>query len=427
MFVFLLVFLVIGCSREPLEGTIYMIKGNGDITRGAAIDVHILDFENIDELDKFISKKEEQKENSNLSRYLSNECAAFVSTKKETLLADRNMLGQYSNECGEEKRNFSKLLHPEEIKKKILHEEEVLLVAAQKEMEKRKSDAVSKIKISYDYSGTSKISKSTSGDYWRVVSVTNQSPYTISSGNAPMGAYIAGKLVMFCRNNKILLAPEETASFSLGKCYSGRFLNNNSRELREAGKEICIKRFEQLCVDDFAPAVSIDSNEKNNWKVLSDSSDLEKILLSLNKDSLLNLKSQLKVSRNAQSLAQECSLLNAKIAPKILALEELSCPEIGSDREKIQLFYRSANSLGMNLSYPTSIQAFQYSDFIATHGITSVLSDINGKFSFQAPPNKNFILYARYRDNFVNMEWVLQITPETNSLELNNKNALQVY
>lgn len=421
---FLLIFLTFGCSREPLEGTIYVIKGDGGITRAAAIDIHILDFENIYEFDHFIAKMLEQKENSNLSRYLSDECPIFISSKKETLRTSRNMLDQYSNECDEEERNFSELLHPEEIRKKILQEEEELLFAAKKELERRESEILSKIKISYDYSRTNKISNGR----WRVVSVTNESPYTVSSGRSPMGAYVAGKLHMVCKDDKVLLDPGETVSFSLGDCYYGTLPTKNTEKLKEEGAEICTNYDdEQFCVDDFAPIVSNSSNEKGEWKIITEGSDLEKILLSLNKDSLLNLESELIVSSNAQSLVQECTLLNAQIVPKISALEELSCPEIGSNREKIQLFYNSADSLGINLSYPTRQQKFQYSDFIATHSIASVPSDINGNFSFQAPPNKNFILYARYKDNFTTMEWVLETTPKVKTLELNNTNALPTY
>jgi len=410
-FIFLLFFLIIGCSREPLNGTIYVIKGDGGIVRGAAIDVHILTFEDINEFDDLIENSQEQKENDNLSRYLSVQCALFAPSKKESLLAHRNTLSQYSNECYEEKRNFAELPHPDEIGEKILQEERRLLVDAQKEIEKLKIDAISKIKTSYDYSGR-----------WVVVSITNESEFTISSGEAKMGAYLAGKITSNCADDKVFLRPGETATFDLGDCYSGDLEQKNRLKLIEEGAEICIKRNTQLCVDDFAPRASF--NEKGDWKIVSNQLNLEKVLLSFDQGRLLNLKSELEVSSKALSLANECSEVNTVITPKIAALEKLSCPETGSDRKKIQLFNKSANSLGINLSPLPFKPKFNYSDFIYINSATSVTTDIDGKFSFQAPPNKNFLLYARYNDNFLTMEWILQINPEAKTIELNNSNSL---
>jgi len=410
-FIFLLLFLMIGCSREPLNGTIYVIKGDGGIARGAAIDVHILTFEDINEFDDLKENLQEQKENDNLSRYLSVQCALFAPSKKESLLAHRNTLSQYSNECNEEKRNFAELPYPDEIGEKILQEERRLLVEAQKEIEKLKIDAISKIKTSYDYSGR-----------WVVVSITNESELTISSGEAEyIGVYVAEKLISYCRD-KVFLRPGETAIFSLGSCYSGDLVQKNRLKLVKEGAEICIRRSKQLCVDDFAPGASL--NEKGDWKIVSNQLNLKKVLLSFDQGRLLNLKSELEVSSKALSLANECSEINTVITPKIARLEKLSCPETGSDRKKIQLFNKSANSLGINLSPLPFKPKFNYSDFIYTLSATSVTTDIDGKFSFQAPPNKNFLLYARYNDNFSTMEWILQINPEAKTIELNNSNSL---
>jgi len=383
-FILILIVVTLGCSREPLEGTIYVIKGNGDIKRAAAVDIHILDFENIQEIDNLIAKKELQTEDANLSRYLSDECPTFVSSKKETLRKQRNMLEQYSNECDEAKKELKK----------------------QKELQ---SKAQSKIKVSFDFSRNSLLSKGR----WTVVSITNENPFSVSSDGG-LGVFVEGKLVAHYRPS-VLLEPGETKTISLGETYLGYFISDNIQELNKEGAEKCVGKKTRkqnpyldnsFCFDDFAPIVSDSSNEKKDWFYLT-------------------LESELKVSNNANSRLQECTLQNPQIVRNISALEKLSCPAIESDRKKIQLFYQNAENLGINLSYPPIQRRFEYSDFIATHTITSDTTDVNGKFSFQAPPNKNFILYARYEDNFSSMEWALPITSEVKTIELNNSNAFK--
>ena len=435
-FILILIVVTLGCSREPLEGTIYVIKGNGNINRAAAVDIHILDFENIQEFDNFIAKKELQTEDANLSRYLSDECPTFVSSKKETLRKQRNMLEQYSNECDEAKKIISELPFSEEIKKKILQEEKNLVSAAKKEFKKQRkelqSKAQSKIKVSFDFSRNSLLSK---GRY-TVVSITNENPFSVSSGGG-LGFFVEGKLVAHYKPS-VLLDPGETKTISLGETYLGYFISDNIQELIKEGAEKCVDKktrkqhpyvdFDNaFCFDDFAPIVSDSSNEKKDWLLFdtSLSAHMEKFRSSQNKSSLVKLESELKVSNNANSRLQECTLQTPQIVRNISALEKLSCPAIESDRKKIQLFYQNAENLGINLSYPPIQRRFEYSDFIATHTITSDTSDVNGKFSFQAPPNKNFILYARYEDNFSSMEWVLPITSEVKTIELNNSNAFK--
>ena len=67
--IFSLIVLMSACSREPLTGTAYVIKGDGSVTRAASIEVLALPFSSTQEVDSLIDALNSEREEMNLRVY----------------------------------------------------------------------------------------------------------------------------------------------------------------------------------------------------------------------------------------------------------------------------------------------------------------------------------------------------------------------
>ncbi len=417
----LFLLLIIGCSREPLDGTIYVVRGGGDITRGAALDVHILDFDSALELQTALIEKEKELNNISLNHYIKNTCTTFSSAKKNKLQTKRDDLSIYSHQCIQEDKLANQLQHPDKIEAKIIKEKEKLSQLVLEKISTMKAESASMIKISYEYNEYNE---------WIIVTVENNSPLRLDISNTLLGGFTGGKLINSCNQRGTIGAKDfiesgQKQSFSMGNCYSIGEIPNNRNALIESGKRLCVKAgkgrtklFNQLCIEDFGPIKS-GTEERGDWLFTSDFLIEQEIV---NYDSLVNLQSELESSEKAQYEKIHCKEINQDIS----TIESLSCPASGSNRYIVTNFYSEAKYSEIDIEPPPEKIKAELKNIVEKNVIASTTTDVNGVFSFKAPPDKIFFIYTNYQDNFVNAEWVLQVNPEDTSIELNNKNAFKM-
>ena len=417
----LFLLLIIGCSREPLDGTIYMVRGDGDITRGAALDVHILDFDSVLELQTAFIETEKELNNISLNHYIKNTCTTFSSAKKNKLQTKRDNLSIYSHQCIQEDKLANQLQHPDKIEAKIIKEKEKLSQLVLEKISTMKAESASMIKISYEYNEYNE---------WIIVTVENNSLLGLDVSNTLLGGFTGGKLINSCnqrgtRGAKNFIESGQKQSFSMGSCFSTGDIPNNRSALIKSGKRLCVKAekraselFNQLCIEDFGP-IKNGTEERGDWVFTSDFLIEQEIV---NHDTLVNLQSELEAFEKAQYEKTHCKEINQDFS----TIESLSCPASGSNRYIVTNFYSEAKYSEIHIEPPPEKIKAELKNIVEKNVIASTTTDVNGVFSFKAPPDKIFFIYTNYQDNFVNAEWVLQVNPEDTSIELNNKNAFKI-
>ncbi|MDC1147193.1 hypothetical protein OAT62_02195 [Gammaproteobacteria bacterium] len=429
------IFIAISCSREPLDGTVYVIRGDGDITRAAAVDVYILPFKTYDDYLDAYTKAQEQKDNFYIDSYLSLTCETFATQKNKALIQDKKLQDKFSSRCQEEKNAIIGVQDPEAIKNNIFLEKERLAGLVAKEKLMLEASVRSKVTITFDYSDLK----------FGSVTIFNGTQYIMTSGGRGTGGFVTGKLATNCKNTRVSIDPFMSQTIELGCYYSSEV-----PELIRLGAPVCADVGEgdlyiTLCYDDYAPVNSDRSpgrwqffelpDESSNSPLNSLSELIEKIqnkkgkmvdfnnlaVKRIGKGKLEKLKSDLEKSTSSYANLESCDLLNSDIKTK----ESLLCPEIGSGRSMIEKFLENSARAGITNIPSLDIRVMEpMVSFVQRNAIAKTTTDIDGKFNLNKLPNEPFLIYSSYQDKFINVEWLVPIENNENVIELNNANSV---
>ncbi|MFM8356462.1 MAG: hypothetical protein ACKOBM_16395, partial [Gammaproteobacteria bacterium] len=74
-----------GCSRPPVDGTIYVIKGGGNIVRAAAVNVHAVPYESVEAFENARRDAFQRSENDAVEQFLAEACRTFEASRADTL------------------------------------------------------------------------------------------------------------------------------------------------------------------------------------------------------------------------------------------------------------------------------------------------------------------------------------------------------
>ena len=417
----LFLLLIIGCSREPLDGTVYVIRGDGDITRAAAVQVYVLPFGTISEFKSALLAEEKKLDDFYIETTQSEICSSFAPSKMDKLSQKRDMVSRFSKGCLQQQKSASEMLDPESVKVQINEEQARLNKLVEKEIAEKKQLNASQIKITYDYDSSE----------FGMVTISNHSPYKVTSGKI-LGGFVGGLYILGCEEEgRLELDPGEEKARDLGKCYRGD-KGRGRDELERRGGRVCKKNeyFDAYCLEEFGP-VDYDFDkghflgEWNFWSRTGVTLNYEKMnyrLLAkqaIGPGKVESLKTELKKSEQANSDLLICNSLTSEIA----AIESLDCPAPGSDRLALEVFRSDALALGFVVQtlYARHLETIQA--FAKKSAIAQTSTDINGRFEFKTPPNETFLIYTSYEDSFINMEWIVPITKDDKTIELNNSSA----
>jgi hypothetical protein len=428
------IFLAISCSREPLDGTVYVIRGDGDVTRAAAVGIYVLPFKTHTAFIDAYSAEKKIQDDIYLETYLNDTCRTFPPLKKNLLNQYEKSLYEFSSECQEEKNSLIGIEIPQTIKNKILREKERLTKLVAQEQLRIEESIRSKIKISFDYSDLK----------WGTVTIKNNSPYIVSSDGRGTGGFVMGELATNCRDDRVDIYPGRSQTMHLG-CYYSPIVH----ELVEKGARVVFEAFDipALYMENFGPVT--EDKTLGSWtffKSLKQPQDdgtedsmtisglLEQVerrgqrvnfnnlaVQEVGSGQLQNLKSDLEKSQSLHANSESCDLLILRKRET----ENLVCPSIGSGRSTIQRFLENAIDLGIPDILPPDIRKNEpMVSFVQRNAIAKTTTDIDGKFNLNKLPNEPFLIYSSYQDKFINVEWLVPIENNENVIELNNANSV---
>ena len=426
--IFLIAFLITltACARPPVEGVIYVIKGDGSITPAAAIEVLVLPFSSRDDFEKSRMESEESINEIAIQSYLQSTCSIFSEMKQQKIAKKSEVFERYSPQCQVEKNKAEAVLSGES-SPKIL-DSKISMLSGEKRVKlieqvalNLQESALEQIEVSFDYTSE-----------WGSAIIQNNSQFWISSEGNNLVLYVDGFEVSACRQASSPIAPGEQYEFSLGECYE----RIDQDRARDGGAKICKrvnKDFSTLCIDELAVSC------KSNLLYMSDSCKQPWVLqttkyrdadfkvlaeqtpeVGLFDKEVTALKQSLRQSRQKIDAFKSCTNVGSEIS----SLEEQTCPTVGSNRQVITTFLEDAQSVGIDLrplppKFPVDVASFSKS-----RAVQKVKTNIDGKFTLDTPPTEISLLYAKYEDNFNQMEWLLTLSTDDLSIELNNSNAL---
>lgn len=426
--VFLLIILISACSREPLNGTVYVIKGDGSITRAASVEVRALPFASIDEFLTARTEWYQTTDRQKLSDYKANFCGALPSETDKLIKQKSPEMQRFSAECVEEKMTVGSLneqgLAPNSISLLIDRKERERSKVIERVAREFKVDLDSKVKISVDYSD----------DSYGLVYVKNTSDYWIVNDDY-VYAFQSGFPACEIRKSPVI-APGEVWQQSLRKCY----FTNDTSEMRER-KDVKICRdsglnatySKSLCYDDFGRRMQ-DYGSQWNFKkapwqfsvdgTLASNLDFKQLAMaseevqSLN-DELSRLKEQLTLSTNAEKDLADCGNLQEQL----IDLRSLECPSEELTRDQLESYLVHANSLDVGVDDLPTRSLVRSEEFAVLNAFETLTTNVDSAFTINSPPSSDFLVYAKYRDNFNTLEWLVPIGADVTSIELNNSNA----
>ena len=399
--------LLIGCSREPIEGTVYVIKGDGSIKRAAAIQVHVLPFENIVELENALNSRITTQDRKSLDEFTSLMCKNF----KVNALQQRSLLEQFSPSCGAEKLSVEKL--PLGIQKEKLQNEK-----------QRIDNLVAMLSLELKQSTESLINTlvdCSSSLNFPGVTIENNSSYRIKSG--PLKAYVGDYAVSDCKNNMADLKPGMKMTFNLGNCY---YENDKQTVLDNQLAEVCTDNGDDWN-GKYPRPDRVGPRENEDWVFLDPSKndklvDFVKIAeQNIGQGNLKSLELNLDIALQAQEKLSACTLL----LNNTIEIDSLDCPVSGSTRSTINSFRQKASNFGV----PTEPPPYSYNESLETFAqrtsIMQTKTDVSSNFFLDDLPNENILIYARYSDSFNELEWLVPVPNSIEKIELNNTNIYQ--
>ncbi|MDC1163996.1 hypothetical protein OAT83_00440 [Gammaproteobacteria bacterium] len=405
------IFFIVSCSREPLTGTAYVIKGDGSVVRAAATTVYILPFANIEEFINALELDSKATDRINLDEYLVTECAQYQVNK----LKQRDLVANFSPSCSEEKINEQKF--PLQIQKNNLSNEIARFKALKLEKERElistnNSLINTTVECSQDYP---------------VVTLTNNTPYRIQSVGS-LYTYIGDTDFSDCRKHSADLAPGSSMTVNTGKCSSSWY------EHIEKTKYVIDNKIAEVCTitsfvhdDDYIYPVYERMGPSGDWKVTDAISGEDIDFKSMANEiigegNLMSLQSNLKYATEANEKLLSCEKINSNIS----GIKDLTCPISGSNRTEIFNFINQSSSFGIALDSPPISFNQSISTFAKKTAIHSTNTDVDGNFFLDGAPNKTFLIFTEYSDSFNELKWLIPITTDINKIELNNSNSYDI-
>ena len=132
---------------------------------------------------------------------------------------------------------------------------------------------------------------------------------------------------------------------------------------------------------------------------------------------------QLKLQSNKSNQAVQ-SLNNCKkLESQTANLKKLDCPIEAANRGVLANFVKRAGALGVSLPSIPSRSSMKSNGFAELQATDVVRTNIDGTFTITNPPEGAFLLHAIYRDNFNEVEWLVPVSGDATSIELNNSNS----
>jgi hypothetical protein len=425
---------LISCSREPLDGAVYVIKGSGDITRAASIDVRVLPYSSLQEF--YIARSAwNEKENQVVAdNYRSTLCSTFSAKTASALREKQRIAESFSLNCVDETNDRDSLkanaLMPESLSPKINSNqlERTRLVSTISEtLEKKAKDAIS-TQFDYQY-----------GRYGRVV-VRNDSDYWIITGTGEYTATFSnGVRVMTC-NSDPKIAPKTSWEQSFGSCASG----SDAATLVERGAKICRENdwYKLPCLDEFGINKydgSVPGSYRNGGWIFAKQETQETRLgpatqyvpidfndLAVNDPKVKSLDGELRRLRSELQKSNsiiETSNACEKVYEDTAGIKQLSCPQVGTSREDLELVVEKSRALGLSIESIRSPSFIGIKEFAELKATEVLRTNVDGGFRIANPPKGGFLLQATYRDNFNKVEWLVPVSGDATSIELNNSNS----
>jgi len=331
---------------------------------------------------------------------------------KVNALKQRSLLEEFSPSCSAEKLSTEKL--PLGIQKEKLQNEK-------QRTEKLVANKSLELKESTESLINTLVNCSSSLSF-PGITIENNSPYRITSG--PLMAYVGDYAVADCKNNMADLKPGMKMTFNLGSCYY------------EKGKELVLdNKLAEVCTDtklgsfnDQSPRPDrVGPRENKDWVFLDPSKndklvDFVKIAeQNIGQGNLKSLELNADIALQAQEKLSACTLL----LNNTIEIDSLDCPVSGSVRSTIKSFRQNALALGVSTEPPPYSYTESLETFVQNKTIMQTTTDVSGNFFLDDLPSGNFLIYARYRDSFNELEWLVPISNSVKKIELNNTNIYQ--
>ena len=416
------------CSRDPLSGTVYVIKGDGSITRAASIRVAVLPFTNESDFQTARSQWSEDANRENLRLYQSNLCRLLPGKIDAQRRINSQRLTEFSEKCLTETQRISDLdiqgLGLSTLSQLVEEKEALRTSVIERVADQLKKEANNNVEVSFDY---------TQNDFGYARIKNNTKYYlTTTTGVNALAGFVNGVRVYGSRQSKFYaVVPGQENSYNLGEFYStaqGDVLKESPDSKicweKSWGKGLCLEDFGVQEADSSVPggfrraewvfidrsaggAVKFDGLAKTAPEVKAIDTDL------------VRLRNQIKSAQIENDALESCETLTKQTNE----LGILICPKKGSKREALSDFALRADSLGLMIKPLPEKVSINVIDFAEKKALMSVVTDVNGAFVFENPPPGDFLLHATYRDNFNEIEWLVPVSGDVPSIELNNSNS----
>lgn len=437
IFIISFVLMIVGCSKEPIDGTAYVVRGDGDITRAAAVDVYALPFDSVDEFLEALSQSNKKTNESALQSYISQACGTLPAAKSVVLEEKRTLSDKFSDGCRLEQDFVSELKtekkDPTSLKNQIREQEAKLARVVQKETSAIKQAMASQVKVSYDYYA---------GD-WGEVTVKNGSPYWIKPGIADtVDGFVKGIPVLSFFPSPTI-GPGKSWSSSFGSSSSSgvgsKLINNGSAKIcRENQYNMHVP-----CLESFGPKEYNSSADENyvlgEWKFATRHAEKSIVetkytfkevdfeSLARKRNAVRTIAAELDSLRSdLEDSSKKFNNLNLceSVTSQISEVNALDCPAPGADRSSVEGFIEKALSLNIKVPDLPAKQNGTVASFARSNAFAKTTTNVEGKFSLEAPSDGNFLIYSSYVDRFISVEWLVPVKSDDKVLELNNGNAL---
>jgi hypothetical protein len=434
---------VLGCSRPPVDGTVYVTKGAGTVVRAAAVAVHTLPYESVEAFERARRAEFERVESGVVAEYLIATCRTFEASRANFLKRKSTELEESADRCtiepgydGVSSSEFPDLdsvhaaLAQQRVQRAALQQDVAATLAR---------EGAGKITVSYDYAA---------GDFG-VVRIANGSDYWLTTGAQPYGStvsgFVQGVRVISCQLSQAAIAPGSSLRIDLGACVTDSA--NLETLLQKRLASVCRKTgyLDVPCFDDFGPE-DFDLQTPGNYRrsdwTFADrierpsllESDYEFVAVDFER---LAERSESVREATARGAALEAALLEAareaarwaqceSLATQIELLKSGACPEAGQGRSVASTFGRLLSAIGMTVGELPTPPEETIATFAGANASAVTRTNVDGQFSLAAPPRARFLVYASYNDSFSALEWLVPVAEDATAIELNNTNALGV-